>query len=233
MIDLQIHEGVHVLRMQNVENRFNRDSLDALNAALDRVEQSDVPTALVTCGEGKFYSNGLDLEWMMSAGGPAANENVQRVHELLVRMLTLPVITVAAINGHAFAAGAMLAVTHDYRVMRADRGFFCLPEVDIKIPFTPTMLAVITARLPKLTAHEAMVTGKRYGGQEAVQRGIVDSAETEADVLPKAIALAKTLIGKHKPTLSAIKRAEFAEVISLAAAARAAGNAAGGITSPV
>jgi len=214
MIDLQIQDHVFVLRLQNEENRFNSASLDAINAALDSVEASSEPTALVTVGAGKFYSNGLDLAWMAQAGVPAATQNVQRVHELLARMLTLPVITVAALNGHAFAAGAMLALAHDFRLMRADRGYFCLPEVDIQIPFTKTMQALIMARLPKRTAHEACVTGRRYGGDVALERGIVDGVESDAEVLPKAIALAKSLAGKHRPTLAAIKRSAYAEVLA-------------------
>ena len=221
MIDLQTHDNVFVLRMQNGENRFNSDSLDAINAALDRVEQSDQPSALVTTGDGKFYSNGLDLDWMAQAGTEQASENVQRVHDLLARVLTFPTITVAAINGHAFAAGAMLVLAHDFRVMRSDRGYFCLPEVDIQIPFTPTMEALIVSRLPKMTAHEAMVTGKRYDAQLAVQRGIADQAESEQDVLPKAIELAKSLAGKHRPTLSKIKSQMYAQVLARAAESRA------------
>jgi Delta3-Delta2-enoyl-CoA isomerase len=214
LVDLQTHDQVFVLHLTNEENRFNHDSLDAINAALDTVEHSDKPTALVTVGAGKFYSNGLDLSWMAQAGTGAAIENVQRVHELLVRMLTFPVITVGALNGHAFAAGAMLALAHDFRVMRSDRGFFCLPEVDIQIPFTKTMQALISARLSPQTSHEVCVTGKRYGGELAVARGIVDEAAPEAEVLPKAIALAKSLAGKHRPTLSAIKRGLYPQVIA-------------------
>mgnify|MGYP006336164501 FL=1 len=218
MIDLQLQDQVFVLQLQNEENRFNRDSLDAIHAALDQVEASTEPSALVTVGAGRFYSNGLDLAWMAQAGTQAATENVQRVHELLVRMLTFPVITVAALNGHAFAAGAMLALAHDFRVMRQDRGFFCLPEVDIQIPFTQTMQALIMARLPKRTAHEACVTGRRYGGAVALERGIVDQIEPETDVLPAAIALAKSYVGKHRPTLAAIKRGAYADVIRCLAA---------------
>jgi len=66
---------------------------------------------------------------------------------------------IAALQGHTFAAGAMLALAHDQRVMRSDRGFFCFPEVDIGIPFTVGMNALITARLSARVAHEAMTTG--------------------------------------------------------------------------
>ena len=66
MIDLQRTEMVFVLTMQSGENRFNRRFLTALNGALDEVEEADGPAALVTVGEGKYYSNGLDLEWMSS-----------------------------------------------------------------------------------------------------------------------------------------------------------------------
>jgi enoyl-CoA hydratase/carnithine racemase len=62
---------------------------------------------------------------------------VDEVHGLLARLLSLPVVAVAACQGHVFAAGAMLALAHDARVMRADRGYFCLPEVDISIPSRP------------------------------------------------------------------------------------------------
>ena len=45
------------------------------------------------------------------------------------------------------AGGCGLATAHDFRVMRADRGFWCLPEADIGIPFTRGMSALIQARL--------------------------------------------------------------------------------------
>ena len=68
MIDLERDGNVFVLHMQSGENRFNRSFLDALNAALDEVEKSEGAAALVTTGEGKFYTNGLDLTWLMGDG---------------------------------------------------------------------------------------------------------------------------------------------------------------------
>jgi Delta3-Delta2-enoyl-CoA isomerase len=222
VIDLQKHDGIHVLCMRSGENRFNWSFLDALMAARDEIERAPEPSALVTLGEGKFYSNGLDLEWMGGPGRAQAEACIDRVHELLARMLTFPTITVAALNGHAFAAGAMFALAHDFRVMRSDRGYFCLPEVDIHIPFTLPMSALIQARLSKATAHEAMTTGRRYTAEQALAANIVQQTAAEADVLTRAVALAKTYAGKHSATLAAIKKTAYREVLAATDAALAA-----------
>ena len=150
-----------------------------------QVEEAEGPKALVTVGSGKFFSNGLDLDHL------GANPNdlqpyLFRVHSLFTRILSMPCATVAAQNGHTFAAGAMLAICHDHRVMREDRGYWCLPEVDLGMPFTDGMNALIPARLPPMTAHEAMVTGRRYSGTEALAAGIVNELAAEDQVLPRA-----------------------------------------------
>ncbi|SDF35042.1 Enoyl-CoA hydratase/carnithine racemase [Blastococcus fimeti] len=195
---------VFVLDIGDTENRFSPDWLTAMNAALDEVEQADGARALVTTATGKFFSNGLDLEWL-SAHEEQRGEYVSGVQHLLARVLALPVATVAAIQGHAFAAGAMLTLSHDVRVMRADRGFWCLPEVDIQIPFTPGMSALIQGRLAPQTAHVAMTTGRRYGGAEAVEAGIVDQAVAEDAVRSTAVEIATGLAGKAGETLRTIK----------------------------
>ena len=46
-------------------------------------------------------------------------------------------------TGHAFAAGALLALVHDYRVMRTKRGWFCLPEVKYGMRFGEANLALL------------------------------------------------------------------------------------------
>ena len=134
--------AVFILTLGDDENRFHPDRLTAINAALDEVESADAPKAVVTTGVGKFYSNGLDLDFM-SSNPDAAEANLRDVHVLFARVLAFPAPIVAAIQGHAFAAGAMLALAHDLCVMRSDRGYFCLPEVDLGIPFTPGMNALI------------------------------------------------------------------------------------------
>jgi enoyl-CoA hydratase/carnithine racemase len=212
MTSLDRRGGVFVLTLGDDENRFHPDRLSAINAALDEVESTSGPKAVVTTGAGKFYSNGLDLDFM-SANPDAAEKNLGEVHALFARVLGFSAPIVAAIQGHAFAAGAMLALAHDLCVMRADRGYFCLPEVDLGIPFTPGMNALIRARLPIATAHEAMTTGRRYGGEEALGAGIVAATAGEDQVLDVAVARAEERAAKAGPTLGAIKARLYAEVI--------------------
>jgi enoyl-CoA hydratase/carnithine racemase len=220
MIELDKDGAVFVLRMKAGENRFNDDSLQAIGRALDEVEASAGPAALVTTGEGKFYSNGLDLDFM-AGGADVAARVVDGTQQLLVRMLTFPVATVAACNGHTFAAGAMLAMAHDFRVMREDRGWLCFPEIDIKIPFTPLMDGLIRARLPQPTAHEAMVFGRRYTAAEALSAQIIQASASEAEVVSKAVALAQSLADKDRATMKAIKETMYADVVAKLARAQA------------
>lgn len=217
MISLEKQGNVFVLRMQNGENRYNPDTVRELHGVLDQVEAAADPIALVTVGDGKFYSNGLDLDWMSKAGAKEAFENVGHVHGLLARMLGFPCVTVAAINGHAFAAGAMFALAHDFRVMRSDRGYFCLPEVDIGMTFTDSMESLITARLSKFTAHEAMVTGRRYTSAEALAGSIVHHSVGDAEVLPTAVALAEKNAKPSRTTIAGIKRSLFKETLAIMA----------------
>jgi enoyl-CoA hydratase/carnithine racemase len=200
---------VFVLDLGDGDNRFNADSVAAVEAALDAVEEAPAPRALVTTATGKIWSNGLDLEWMAARGGEV-EAFVARLHGLLARVLGAGVPSVAAVQGHAFAAGAMFALAHDQRVMREDRGFFCLPEVDIRIPFTPGMGALIAARLTPATAHEAMTTGRRYGGLDAAAAGIVDAAVPADEVLDAALQRARALAAKDPATLAAIKQGLYA-----------------------
>ncbi len=202
-----------MLDLGNGENRFNPTFLNAIDAHLDEIHSAAPPRALVTKATGKFWSNGLDLEWM-AAHQEQIEDFVPRVHALLARMLELDVPSVAALQGHAFAAGAMLALAHDQRVMRADRGFFCLPEVDIKIPFTAGMNALITARLVPQIAHEAMTTGRRYGGKEAARAGIVEEALDAEHLLDRALEIAAALAPKDPATLGTIKQRLYASTLS-------------------
>ena len=209
---LEQDDDVFVLHLGDGENRFHPDWIAAIDDALDRVEGVEGPGALVTAATGRFFSNGLDLDWLTSHGDDL-RDYLASVHRLFARFLSLPLVTVAALQGHTFAAGAMVSLSHDFRVMRADRGFWCLPEVDINMPFTAGMNALITSRLTPQTAHEAMTTARRYGGVDARHAGIVDRAVPEDQVASAALDLAQEHRTRAGATLAAIKTRMYADTI--------------------
>jgi enoyl-CoA hydratase/carnithine racemase len=196
---------VVLIRMEAGENRFNRSSIDAWHTALDGLESIEGPLALVTTGAEKFYSNGLDLDWLRGEG---ANDKtfLHDVERLLVCILDFPAVTVAAVNGHAFAAGAMLATAHDIVIMREDRGFWCLPEVDLGLPLTSTMFEVVAAHLPGATLRESLLTGRRFPGTEALSAGIAHELASQDSVVPRAMERALELAQKDRRVVREHKR---------------------------
>ncbi|SNT45945.1 enoyl-CoA hydratase-related protein [Rhodococcoides kyotonense] len=210
---------VHVLFLgtkdstEDTENRFHPDWIDTVHALLDEVESFTGPSALVTSATGKFFTNGLDTDWVF-ANLDKITSYLDRVHTLYTRLLTFPMATVAAVQGHAFGAGAMLATAHDFRVVRGDRGFYCLPEVNLNMPFTVGMSALVTSRLPKQVAIEAMTTGKRYGGVDAVAAGIADAVADADQVLPEAVRRAAAVTSTRGPNLAGIKRGIHSDVLA-------------------
>ena len=204
MADLERRAEVCILHLGSDENRFNRTSVSSINSVLDEVSATQGPVSLVVTGDGRFFSNGLDLDWLMT-GEEAADAFVDDVHDLLHRFLRLDMVTVGAINGHAFAGGAMLAATLDFTVMRADRGYWCLPEVDLGLPLTPDMFAALESHIPRPALAEAALTGRRYSSAEAHQAGIVGFLASESELLDRAVEIAGANASKNREVIAAHK----------------------------
>ncbi|SIR80608.1 enoyl-CoA hydratase/isomerase family protein [Williamsia sterculiae] len=204
-------EGVE-LDEQNPDNRFSDVWLSTITELLE-VIVAERPSGVVLTATGKFFSNGLDVEFI-AANANALPAYLDRVHAVYRAVLTLPVPTVAAINGHAFGAGAMLALCTDHRVMRTERGYFSLPEVLLGMPFTRGMASLLRTRLTDSTASEAMFTGRRYGAQEAWDAGIVHATADVADLVDSARAVATERAATAGSPLGVIKAGLYAPLLA-------------------
>jgi enoyl-CoA hydratase/carnithine racemase len=201
---LDRNDDVFVLNLGDTENRINPSWSAEILGLLEKVDEATGPRALVTASTGKFWSNGLDLAWV-GDDFDRLGQVLQAAESVLSKILTLPVPTVAAIGGHAYAAGGLLALAHDYRVMRVDRGFFCLPEIDLHMAFPAGMSALVQAKLTAAAARDAMITGRRYGAVDAKAAAIVDAAVPSDEVIPQALAMAGDLAPKADPVMGKIK----------------------------
>ena len=206
MMELSRDGDCFVLTLRGGENRFNLTFLEQFNAALSEVEAGAPEVgALVVTGQGKFWSNGIDLEWLSGVGEADARRFTTELNRLLGRVLVFPVPTVAALNGHTFAGGALLALAHDKRVMRQDRGWVCFPEVDIQIPFGTGMHALLRRKLSPGLERDALLGGHRYPADEALAVGLVDAVAPQAEVLAQALALARPLAEKKRGIMTRLK----------------------------
>jgi len=201
-ITIERHERergtVVVLTMADGENRWNTTFTRAFDAALDEVEATAGPATLVTTSANeKFFSNGLDLKWVTSRGEhPGGDRKVfnAEVMALFARLITFPLPTVSAVNGHCFGAGFMIALCHDVRLMREDRGFLCANELELGFAIPEPELSLFHHKLPPPAFHQTVVLAKRWNGPEALAAGVVQQVEAQDRLLPAAMATAEDLL---------------------------------------
>lgn len=201
-VTVTFHGNVALITMDRGENRFNSSFMDAMQTALDKVESNPDAEVLITTGKGKFYSNGLDLGYLGSQKHRAGREDFgfefkTKLFHLLTRIVEFPLVTVAAINGHAFAAGGFMVFAHDYRVMNSEKGWLCLNEVHIGRSITPYLQEIVSARLQSGRVYqEAVVFGRRYTGQEAKKDGLVEAISSPQQLMDTAARVGQAVLPK-------------------------------------
>ncbi len=210
IIELAMEGTIAVIKMNNGENRHHLEFAQALNNMLEKVIEDESVTAMVlTSTDEKNWSQGIDLDWMMGLMGKGDTEPIVEflftMDKVFRQLLTYPVPAIAAINGHCFANAAIMAAACDFRFMRSDRGYYCLPEVDINIQFAPAMKTLIFHKYSNSVAYNIMLTGQRLTAPEAEKAGIVMKAckDTE-ETMEQAMAFAQMMV-KQRDTYGRMK----------------------------
>ena len=215
MIDLDKQGDVFILTMNDGENRWNTTFVRAFDARLDEVLASAGPAALVTSAASeKFFSNGLDLEWLGATGEHRGGDRSvfgTEFMRLMARLITLPIPSVCAINGHAFGAGFMAALCHDVRFMRADRGFACANEVEIGMVIPPPELALFRHKLPMNVFFETVQLARRWTGPDALAAGVVQQTAPIESLTSAAITRAASLakLGANRDVYGRMKESIY------------------------
>ncbi len=217
MIDLERQGEVFVLTMNDGENRWNTTFVRAISRALDTVQASTGAAALVTrSASEKFFSNGLDLAWLRESGEHPGGDRAVFGAEfmtLMARIITFPVPTVCAINGHAFGAGFMSALCHDVRFMRADRGFACANEVELGMVIPEPELALFRHKLPMNVFFETVQLARRWSGPDALAAGIVQQVHPVETLTSAAVTRGAELarLGANREVYGRMKESIYGE----------------------
>lgn len=210
LVDYQVEDHVAVVSLNDGENRFNPTFLDALLGVLDEVERhTQASTLVVHTTHEKIFSNGIDLEWLRQAMQRSDLAQVKgflyQLNRLFKRLVTYPLVAIAAIGGHAFAGGAIFSCAFDFRFMRTDRGYLCLPEIDLGMPFLPGMNAVLRSAIPETILREMQLTGVRMTAQMCQAHGIVKGAYPQDQLLEATLRFARQ-VNKERPIIEETKR---------------------------
>ena len=194
MIILEKDDEVFHLTLDNGENRWDTNLVREISGALDKIEQSQGPAALVTSSsDTKFFSNGLDLDWISNAPSDERAEFSKEFMNLMGRLIMLPVPSICAINGHAFGAGFMFSLAHDLRFMRSDRGYLCANEIEIGMLIPDPEIALFRHKLPAHIFFETVQLARRWTGTAATDAGIVYQNANADCLMNEATEKAKTL----------------------------------------
>lgn len=213
MIDHRRDEAIHVVTMNHGPNMIEPAWQKRMLEILDAIEgDSEGEAGLVLTGEGKAFSTGLNVEVVMGLQGDDRKTFGENMLQIIGRILRLPIPTVAAINGHAFAAGAFLALACDYRIMREDRGWFCVSEVDVGVPIGMPMMNLLKAKTSPQVARDAVLSGHRYAADEAIAAGLADGKASETGLVAAASERASGLAGKERRIFGTLKRQLHADL---------------------
>ncbi|KAI6669022.1 hypothetical protein NL676_003907 [Syzygium grande] len=183
------------------EHRLNPNLISSIRSALSRLQSdpsaSSPSAALITTAHGKFFSNGYDLGWAQSSE-PRLQLMSSALRSLVRDLICLPMPTIAAVTGHASAAGMMLALSHDYVVMRRDRGFLYMSEMDIGLVIPNWFMALMRSKIGDPRARrEAVMRAAKLTAGDGVRIGVVDSAHDGAEATVAAAAeLGEALVAR-------------------------------------
>ena len=208
VLDLEKNGDVFVVTLDNPStgNAINTASLSAHREILAELETVKENSAVVvTSSDPKSWCVGLDFDWIREQSEQEFGETFREVEEVFERWALLSLPTIACITGHCIAGGAFLASVMDFRLMRADRGWFAFTEIDVKIPPSPKLYLMADLLPNKQAVRELLLTGRRVGGDEAQKLGLVDESHLQEKLLPRAMEFAQQLAQKDLETYRKIK----------------------------
>lgn len=203
IIEWEKDETVALIKLNNGENRQNLAFAQTFVHILGEISADPgVEAVVITSTDPKFWSLGVDVAWLGTRFQEKDHDSIKGfmygMNDVFKQLLLFPTPVIAAINGHAFGNGAILSCACDFRFMRADKGYFCFPEVDLGIPFLPGMVAFVRKAVPEYYFNLLKLTGKKVGAQELAAHRVIEKACVDADaLLIEALAFAKTFHKKR------------------------------------
>jgi len=208
-LDLEKRGNVYIVTLDNPStgNALDSASLSDHRDILVELEKvKDNSAVVLTSSDPKSWCVGMNLDWIGEQSEHQLEKTFREVEEVFSRWAFLPLPTIACITGHCIAGGAFLASVMDFRLMRAERGWFAFTEIDVRIPPTQKLFLMADLLANKNAVRELLLTGKRVGGDEAQKLGLVDECHFQENLFPRAMDFAQQMSKKDLKTYGKIKQ---------------------------
>ncbi|HYP26701.1 MAG TPA: enoyl-CoA hydratase/isomerase family protein [Blastocatellia bacterium] len=210
------NDGVFVVSMaRGKANPLNDAMVEELNSAFQSAAKDEGVRGVVLASDRpKFFSGGFDVSEVFRYDRDTMTKFFGRFIDLYECMLKLPKPVVAAVSGHAFAGGAVLALACDLRVMAEGDFGFALNEINIGLVLPPGMIRMAAGAVGVAKARELVLEGKTFGPSEALESGLARDLASPDSVLERAMQRAREQGAKPPLTFGRVKR-NFVEVAGL------------------
>ena len=183
--------GVITMNRPEALNALNDQVLRDLDQILDQVEENDEILVAVFTGAGRSFVAGADIGQMSTLTAAEGKKFGVLGNQVFLKLENLSKPTIAAVNGFALGGGCELSMACDIRIA-SEKAKFGQPEVGLGI--TPGFSG--TQRLPRRVgiakAKELIFSGKVIGAAEAEKIGLVNAVYAPEELIPGAIAMAKS-----------------------------------------
>jgi enoyl-CoA hydratase/carnithine racemase len=194
-----VEDDIVIFRFKNGKtNPISTETLQGLNEVVDRVNQEEQLKGIIITGEGRYLSSGFDLQTFTTfANGQAIIDWFSFEEETLYKLFTCSKPVVAAMNGHATAAGMIVSMACDYRIcVNHPKIKLGMTEIKIGLALTPAEAEIMRFGLDSDTNYRDVIfKGELFDPAWALERRIVDElVENTDELMEKAKAKVSALI---------------------------------------
>jgi enoyl-CoA hydratase/carnithine racemase len=209
-----------LVSMTNNKNRMDLTFAEEMLRIFDEVlADASVKSMVLTSSDAKFFSMGVHVDWLEERlrenDTSSAKKFLFGMQEVFKKILLMPLPVIAAINGHAFGNGSIICCACDFRFMRSDRGYFGFPEIDLNIPFLPSMLLWLQRTIPHRLFNSMALTGRQVTAPELEKHGVIEKAcKDSTELMEEALRFAGTFV-KGRKIFGELKRRMNQHIITV------------------
>lgn len=181
-----VHEenrGIHRLVMDHGPNALDPELMTALRGGLRELSESGAPAVILASSHPRLFCPGWDLKLLVDADRERVGDFLQEFNFLILDLFSYPGPTAAAIGGHSVAAGCLLSLCCDLRVMATGQARQGLSELNLGVPVPSNSLRMLRSRLSSPALDDLVFRGEGCTATRARELGIVHRTAAVADTM--------------------------------------------------